>query len=570
MYKSKEQKKTGAKNYRFTKPKTMRLLLFFTLLLMLTEMQSQVIPNRDLIEIPPLSLYVPPSKKSACSEEKMREIRAQATPDKDAVIIDCSCTFTVGDVVTKRLIFEGSGSSNVVITGNGAKVDGNQPGLTMMEIVSKEREDGKWDVPQNITMKNLFIKGRVNISGMGGNTFLKRASQEEGYVERARRNAPHNIQFDKIIIEATGKIPLYLLPGVNNVELSNSELKGSSNSVAIYLDAESCCNTFRNNYIHVETSREVIAIDASENNRFINNRFSGLNHGGIYLYRNCGERGVVRHTTPNHNQIINNSFYYNNYTGPKPSVYLGSRNGGDAGAGYCDEDGGFDFGSSKSDLDYARYNVVMQNQIYKRNISDMIIGRNPKLNSPNFINYNTTVTTAVERRAGCYISANGYQKDFILHGDSAEVMRFENGMPVSYYYLCYDGELTKRSKSNKVITAYVFDCAVTGNNNGCRKVIQCPSGKVIFGARAAANLEQGSVTDEVLMNVGNNTIEVVKTSDNESEGVCFMGRYETSNKISYRLKPLEGFDGDRWVLIGCKEHDTNGGDCHIRAILYCR
>ena len=67
-------------------------------------------------------------------------------------------------------------------------------------------------------------------------------------------------------------------------------------------------------------------------------------------------------------EIINNIFYYNKYNGDNPSVYLGSRDRGgwfQDTFGFCEDDAGYPFGSSVSDKDYARYNVVMQNQIYK-------------------------------------------------------------------------------------------------------------------------------------------------------------------------------------------------------------
>ena len=510
----------------------------------------------------------PPSPmKPPCSSDKMREIREKATTGNDAVIIDCSCALNSGDVITKTLVLRGEEGSNVVINGNSAKVISNLGAQKMLIIKSEERDDNRWNAPHDILVKNLFVKGRITLGGVGPQTTLRRLSRLEGYVERLRNNAPRNVEFEKITVEAIGGIPLYLYPGVTYVTVSNSDFKGHTDDAAVYLDAESCCNTFRNNSFNVSTSREVIAIDASNHNRFINNSFKGLDDGGIYLYRNCGEDSVIRHTTPEYNQIINNTFYYNHYTGPKPLVYLGSRRGAQS---FCALDDDYDFGSGKSNLDHAKYNVVMQNQIFKRTVQDMIISQNWKVNSPNFINYNSTVQIALLRKAGCYVSANGYKKDFILHGDSVEVLRYEGGQPVSYYYSCYDGELTKQSKSAGEITAHFFECRVTVNNIGCKKSIKCPGTKTIFGARVAANLENGVITDQVLASVGSNTIEVIIPSDNESEGICYFGRNESSNKLSYGIKPLQGIDGENIVLIGCKEHDSNVGDCHIKAILYCR
>ena len=75
----------------------------------------------------------------------------------------------------------------------------------------------------------------------------------------------------------------------------------------------------------------MLAVDASDYNKIIDNRFSALSNGGIYLYRNCGQDGIVRQTTPSHNTIVNNIFYYNKYNPfppfANPSVFMGARNG---------------------------------------------------------------------------------------------------------------------------------------------------------------------------------------------------------------------------------------------------
>jgi hypothetical protein len=221
--------------------------------------------------------------------------------------------------------------------------------------------------------------------------------------------------------------------GVTDSKLINSELKGEAESVALYLDAESSRNLIKNNYIHTVTPREVLAVDASNYNKIINNRFSALSKGGIYLYRNCGQDRIVRHTTPSNNTIINNVFYYDKYNpnpySVNPSVYIGSRNGGKP---YCGDDEAHPIGSGASNLDYAQNNVVMQNQIYKLPV-DLMIQEGQSTDSPNYIKYNTTVTTPISRLAGCYVG-NGHSKDFIVHNESIEIS--------GRRYTCNDGELT--------------------------------------------------------------------------------------------------------------------------------
>jgi hypothetical protein len=141
-------------------------------------------------------------------------------------------------------------------------------------------------------------------------------SRSVDYPQRVRAAAPTNITFDNLTIAGTGTSLVYFYSGVTNSRLVNSELKGfPGDGVAIYLDAESAYNIIKNNTIHADTNRrEQLAIDGSAGNLIIGNYFSALDHGGIYVYRNCGENGAVRHTEPSHNRIVNNTFFYDRYT----------------------------------------------------------------------------------------------------------------------------------------------------------------------------------------------------------------------------------------------------------------
>jgi parallel beta-helix repeat protein len=135
----------------------------------------------------------------------------------------------------------------------------------------------------------------------------------------------------------------------------DSTIKGRSDSVALYLDAESGFNIIRNNTFDITgASREIIAVDGSANNQLLTNTIKQASNGGIYLYRNCGEGGTVRHQAPQSNLIAGNTI--NNIGGY--GIWLGSRNGGRL---YCKDDAGFPFGSSKNDGDFADNNTVRDN-----------------------------------------------------------------------------------------------------------------------------------------------------------------------------------------------------------------
>jgi hypothetical protein len=77
-------------------------------------------------------------------------------------------------------------------------------------------------------------------------------------------------------------------------------------------------------------------------------------NGGIYLYRNCGEGGTVRHQPPQNNFIAGNTIDNTGGYG----IWLGSRNGGRF---YCNDDKGFPFGSSQDDGDFADNNTIRGN-----------------------------------------------------------------------------------------------------------------------------------------------------------------------------------------------------------------
>jgi hypothetical protein len=367
---------------------------------------------------------------------------------------------------------------------------------------------------------------------------------------------------------------LYLSTGVTDVTLVDSTVTGTASSVGVYLDAESYHNTFRNNRFSVTSSdwgglrkREEIAVDGSSYNRFINNHFSTLEGGGIFLYRNCGEHGTIRHTEPAFNQIINNVFYYDKYSGGNPPWYFGAREK----APYCGYDGGFPWGSSIDDRNYARHNVVYQNQIYKRALAEMIVTKTGDINGwdptshPNHVGLNDTVDVPVTRRAGCY-SGNGY-KPFVLDGQSLDVIRTPSGPACGRRVTCSDGEFSTEDSPDCRVTRVPFEC--TGpTNDGCQVEARCPAGTVIVDAVAACNLEWGSVSVESLSSVQPGTIKVLRPSDNVSDGRCFVGNTNVSSDSAMFDDTLVD---QNTAPFGCSERDTsNDGECHVRGTLWCR
>ena len=226
-------------------------------------------------------------------------------------------------------------------------------------IDCKGAKRGRLDIRKsNVTVKNCTIEGDVRVWGLARNAsapLLQDISRKVDYVSVIRKAAPAHTTIENCTITGTGTIPLYIGPGSTFTSVTNVKIGGVSTSTMVYLGAESYKTTISDSIIDATMSgREAVAIDASDHN-IIRGTTITHSHGGIYLYRNCGEGGVIRHTTPSYNEINNNVFVGNGV-----AIWLGSREGNRC---YCENDKGWPFGSSASDMDHARFNIVQNNQL---------------------------------------------------------------------------------------------------------------------------------------------------------------------------------------------------------------
>lgn len=301
-------------------------------------------------------------KTPICSSVQMDDIYAK---NSNQIILRCLPLFAENAEISKKLIIEGSALSGMEMDCQGSTL---KRGITIRSL--RLSESDPWDRPSDIKISNCRSTGIIHVYGMainGEGETLSVSSRNEGHTARVQNNAPTRIEFANIRSESMGAIPFYFGPGVTHSSIIDSHIAGKSNSVGIYFDAESANNIIRNNRISTQTrKRELIAIDGSATNLIEGNYFASLSNGGIYLYRNCGEGGNIRHQSPQNNRIQNNRFYYKRYWGWNPSIWIASRNGG---RNYCNLDQGFGLGSSKSDLDYAQNNLIINNTfINKMNI----------------------------------------------------------------------------------------------------------------------------------------------------------------------------------------------------------
>jgi hypothetical protein len=420
--------------------------------------------------------------------------RAGSSASERATKVTCNLTLSGADRITKQLVLEGPGASNLTVDCKGATIDGGTGTINAGRdmILIRSSTAGR---PENVTIKNCHVIGSVHIDSTMWQMYAddahpdrfadakRRSRENDGYVEWVRNTAPTKISLENVVIEGVSRIPLYITQGVSYFSLINSEVTGFSNSVGVYLDAESTHNTIKNNRIHVVTGprswprkpREQMAIDGSSYNLILDNHFAELDDGGIYLYRNCGEKGVIRHSSPVSNTIVNNVFYYDRYFEGNdpglrldPAIWLGSRDGKGRYSEYCGDDRGEAFGSSASNLDYARYNVVAQNQIFKRSVcyairtgdgavcdidgvkcdsnqffrlicdvtNDAI--EKSETNAPNYIELNETVSAEIDRLAGCYYQTRSSPRVMAVEHFIHDGEGYGTG---SSRRLCRDGEI---------------------------------------------------------------------------------------------------------------------------------
>jgi parallel beta-helix repeat protein len=303
-----------------------------------------------------------------CDARTRAAVLERALGPDDSVTLTCSLRLGPEDVVTKRIVLEGRAASGVQIDCGGGRIGRPEaePPFPRFTVEVRSRPPGgaapDWERPSDVAIRNCTIAGPVRIWGMainGQGEVLKLSSRALGHTERAQAAAPTGIAIERSTLQSGGAIPLYVGPGVTGVALRDSRILGRSVSVGVYLDAESAGNTITGNTFEIEAGREVIAVDGSARNRITDNTFRINWRGGIYLYRNCGEGGTIRHQTPSFNTITGNRFTYG-LPLHLPAISVGSREGWRL---YCGEDAGYPFGSSADNGDHATDNVVENNVV---------------------------------------------------------------------------------------------------------------------------------------------------------------------------------------------------------------
>jgi len=298
-----------------------------------------------------------------CASETTQALLTPFSQDPTPVRLNCRVKLPPNSTITRQVLFEGSAASGAALdcsggTASGTALKGDKEAILVRSV---ETPNG-WDRPVGITVRNCNITGAVRMYGLGRTgegAKVKASSMNANHTAFAQSVAPSNITFDRVEITASSTTPFYVSPGVTGATLSNSTLKGTSASAAVYLDAESAGARIVGNTFSIKSGeREQVAIDGSAYNEISGNRFLNVKTGGIYAYRNCGEGGTIRHQSPQFNTITNNTFEMSGLLNA-PAVWLNSRNGNRS---YCFQDPSHPFGSSTSPLDFAQNNTVEGNR----------------------------------------------------------------------------------------------------------------------------------------------------------------------------------------------------------------
>ena len=89
-----------------------------------------------------------PAAAAPCSAKKHAEVLAPATAKSSRVRVNCDLTLRRHDVVTKRIILEGTAASNTKINCRQARLDGGKGTVNfkrdMLEIRSRRIDKGAW------------------------------------------------------------------------------------------------------------------------------------------------------------------------------------------------------------------------------------------------------------------------------------------------------------------------------------------------------------------------------------------------------------------------------------------
>jgi hypothetical protein len=164
----------------------------------------------------------------------------------------------------------------------------------------------------NVTVRNCIMRG---FTSSGVRVAWSGPDFKKGGYEAAFAGAPSKVTLSHLSVFDSGRVGIFIDDHVHDVTIEDSTIERSGGA-GMYLEHGSRdIRVFRNRFLsngHV-FKREGLAIDSSSHNKVIDNVFADNVKGGVFLYKNCGERfssgrSVVRTQHSDHNEIRGNRF----------------------------------------------------------------------------------------------------------------------------------------------------------------------------------------------------------------------------------------------------------------------
>lgn len=250
---------------------------------------------------------------------------------------------------------------NSVLDCDGAIIDGG----------SSKSPYGIEITASNITIKNCRIKNfKKNGIIIHSEVSKKNLKPDEDNIRY--KYSPKNIRILNSFVSENLSDGIFIGNHVEQVTIIDNEIF-LNRGPGVYLEYSSRKNILVGNSIHNNgiptikekkkwpNAREAIAIDASYENKIKNNKIYSNGAGGIFLYKNCGEKnGPIRSAPANRNIISKNTFI-----DTEIGIWIAQRQSIDLSAYRCSSKY---YGDGKYVLDESKENLVKENYFSNVNL----------------------------------------------------------------------------------------------------------------------------------------------------------------------------------------------------------
>lgn len=300
----------------------------------------------------------PPSANPATSQRKPIPPRPPFVMPKYPPQIE----ITESKVLTPEDLQPGRGflikKSNITLDCNGLTLDGQRKAQYGVSI------DSQGKPISNIVVKNCTFKDYRQDGINVGWLFADSQKKIIAPTDKGRYALhPTNVLLENNTYLNSGNAGVFVNAYAQNVTIKDSTFKDSKGA-SVYLEFSSKKSKVLNStFIHNGIfNREAIAIDSSTDNLIEGNTFDSNVAGGIFLYKNCGERlfdyqtAVIRKLSADRNIIRNNSF-----KNEKVGVWLASRQSKDQAHMLCQDPVVHDGNDGVFHKDYAKNNRITNN-----------------------------------------------------------------------------------------------------------------------------------------------------------------------------------------------------------------